>query len=163
MVLSKRCEYALRALIDIGLARALGRERVPLGELARHEGISEPFLAHILLQLNDAGVLSSRRGRHGGYAFAVAPSEVKPGDIVRLIDGPLAPVRCVSTSAYERCSCPDELHCGLRILMSDVRDAISDVLDRHTLGDVVDVTLRFMRRDGVAFPLATPTETSRGD
>jgi hypothetical protein len=78
--------------------------------------------------------------------------------VVRLIDGPLAPIGCVSQTAYEKCSCPDEVHCGLRMLMLDVRNAIAGILDRYTLADVVEVTLRKMRASGVVHPFAdSPT------
>jgi hypothetical protein len=80
--------------------------------------------------------------------------EIVMGGVVRLIDGPLAPIRCVSQTAYARCSCPDEDHCGLRILMEDVRSAVAGVLDRHTLADVVGITLRKIRRDGATPPFA---------
>src|ERR1700679_4380572 len=80
--------------------------------------------------------------------------EITGGSVVRLIDGPLAPIRCVSQSAYEKCTCPDEVHCGLRMLMLDVRNAIADILDRYTLADVVEVTLRKMRRDSVLLPFS---------
>ena len=73
---------------------------------------------------------------------------------MRLIDGPLAPIGCVSQSAYEKCTCPDEAHCGLRMIMLDVRNAISDILDRYTVADVVEVSLRKMRRDGVPLPFS---------
>ena len=72
------------------------------------------------------------------------------------MDGPLAPIACVSQSAYEKCTCPDEVHCGLRMLMLDVRNAIADILDRYSLADVVEVTLRKMRRDGIAIPSLRP-------
>ncbi len=72
--------------------------------------------------------------------------------MVRLIDGPLAPIACVSKTAYAPCSCPDEDHCGLRMLMLDVRNAIAHLLDRHTLAEVVEVTMRSLRRDKVAPP-----------
>ena len=77
---------------------------------------------------------------------------IRMGDIVRLIEGRLAPISCASETAYERCSCPDEDHCGLRMLMIDVRNAIASILDRYTLAQVVEVTLRKMRRDGVTPP-----------
>ncbi|WP_345785725.1 Rrf2 family transcriptional regulator [Pelagicoccus sp. SDUM812002] len=70
------------------------------------------------------------------------------GDLVRTLDGPLAPIRCASQTAYERCSCPDEVHCGLRMLMIDVRNAVSNILDRYSLQNVVEVTLRKIRRSG---------------
>jgi hypothetical protein len=74
---------------------------------------------------------------------------------VRLIDGPLAPIGCVSQTAYEPCTCPDEAHCGLRMLMLDVRNAIANILDRYTLADVVEITLRKMRRDSISLPFST--------
>jgi Rrf2 family protein len=154
MNVSKRCEYALRALIDIGLAQELGNPVVRVGALARHERISGLFLGHILLQLNEAGYVQSRRGKNGGYSLAIPMSQIKLGEIVRLMDGPLAPIRCASVTAYERCSCPDEDHCGLRLLMIDVRTAISGILDRYSLADIVHTTLKKMRRDRVQFALA---------
>ena len=74
------------------------------------------------------------------------------GDVVRLIDGPLAPIRCASVTAYKKCSCPDEAHCGLRLLMVDVRNAIANILDRYSLADIVEVTLRKIRRDKAPLP-----------
>jgi Rrf2 family protein len=152
--LSKRGEYALRALIDFGLAHALGRPLLQVNELASKEELPVKFLEQILMQLKGAGYLDSRRGKHGGYLLAKDPKEIVIGNVVRLIDGPLAPISCVSQMAYERCTCPDEEHCGLRMLMSDVRNAIANILDRYTLADVVEVTLRKMRRDKVPLPFA---------
>jgi len=156
MQISKRCEYALRALIDIGIAHELGRELLPIAELAEHETISVKFLEQILLQLKEAGYLDSKRGKHGGYALRKPMQLVKMGEIVRLIDGPLAPIKCASKTAYERCSCPDEEHCGLRMLMLDVRSAVSDILDRHTLQDIVRVTMRKLKRDRILPPFRGP-------
>jgi DNA-binding IscR family transcriptional regulator len=82
------------------------------------------------------------------------------GQVVRLIDGPLAPIGCVSQTKYEKCSCPDENHCGLRMLMLDVRNAIAEILDRYTLSQVVDVTIRALRRDGLPIPFAEPEAPS---
>jgi transcriptional regulator Rrf2-like protein len=79
-------------------------------------------------------------------------NRIKFGEVIRLIDGPLAPIRCVSQMSYARCSCPDEIHCGLRMLMFDVRNAISTVLDRYTFADIVEITLRKYRRDKVIPP-----------
>jgi len=152
MNLSKRGEYALRALIDIGMAREQGRELLPIRELAERERIPVKFLEQILLQLKEAGFLESRRGKKGGYLLRKSPKAIRIGDVVRLIDGPLAPIPCVSKTAYAPCSCPDEDHCGLRMLMLDVRNSIAEHLDRHTLEDVVEVTMRKLRRDRVAPP-----------
>ncbi|MBV9492431.1 MAG: Rrf2 family transcriptional regulator [Verrucomicrobia bacterium] len=152
MKLSKRGEYALRALIDFGLAKALGKPLLQVNELASKEDIPVKFLEQILMQLKAGGYLESRRGKHGGYLLGMPPDQIRIGQVIRLIDGPLAPIKCVSQIAYERCTCPDEEHCGLRMLMLDVRNAISNILDRFTLADVVDVTLRKMRRDRVPMP-----------
>jgi Rrf2 family protein len=155
MKLSKRGEYALRALIDLGLLKELGRPLLRISELAEKERLPERFLEQILAQLKSAGYLDSKRGKHGGYFLKKPMEKIRIGEVVRLIDGPLAPIRCVSQTAYQPCSCPDEAHCGLRILMEDVREAISRILDRHTLWDVVNVTLKKARRDGAALPFLT--------
>ncbi len=152
MNLSKRGEYALRALIDIGIAKEQGRNLLPIRELAERERIPVKFLEQILLQLKEAGFLESKRGKKGGYLLRKAPRSIRIGDVVRLIDGPLAPIPCVSKTAYAPCSCPDEDHCGLRMLMLDVRNSIAEHLDRHTLEDVVEVTMRKLRRDHVVPP-----------
>ena len=152
MKLSKRGEYALRALIDLGIASELGWPMLQVSELAAKEKLPIKFLEQILAQLKAAGYVEARRGKFGGYSLARPMKRIKFGAVVRLIDGPLAPIRCVSRTSYARCSCPDEVHCGLRMLMLDVRNAISTVLDRFTLADIVDITLRKYRRDKVTPP-----------
>ena len=155
MKLSKKGEYALRALIELGLAAEVKRELVQVSELAEKEHMPVKFLEQILQALKAAGFVKSQRGKFGGYSLAKPAREITIGSIVRLIDGPLAPIGCVSQTAYEKCSCPDEVHCGLRMLMLDVRNAISGILDRYSLSDVVEVTLRKLKRDGVPLPYAT--------
>lgn len=152
MKLTKRGEYALRALIDFGIAHELGRPLIKVGELVEKERLPVKFLEQILMQLREAGYIETKRGKGGGYFLAKAPKEIRFGEVIRLIDGPLAPIACVSQTAYERCTCPDENHCGLRMLMLDVRNAIAKILDRYVLADVVEITLRKMRRDGVPIP-----------
>ena len=152
MKLSKRGEYALRALIDLGIASELGWPMLQISELATKEKLPIKFLEQIFTQLKAAGYVKSRRGKFGGYSLARPTNRIKFGAIIRLIDGPLAPIRCVSATSYARCSCPDEVHCGLRMLMFDVRNAITAVLDRFTLADIVEITLRKYRRDKVAPP-----------
>jgi len=152
MKLSKRGEYALRALIDLGIASELGWPMLQISELAAKEKLPIKFLEQIFAQLKAAGYVESRRGKFGGYSLARPMKRIKFGAVVRLIDGPLAPIRCVSSTSYARCSCPDEIHCGLRMLMFDVRNAITAVLDRFTLADIVEITLRKYRRDKVAPP-----------
>jgi len=151
---SKRGEYALRALIDFGLAQALGRPLLQVSELASKEDLPVKFLEQILMQLKAAGYLESRRGKHGGYLLARPPENISIGQVIRLIDGPLAPIACVSHTAYERCSCPDEEHCGLRMLMLDVRNAITNILDRYTLADVVEITVRKLRKNKMPLPFS---------
>ncbi len=94
------------------------------------------FLEQILLTLKNAGLLHSKMGIGGGYYLARPADQISLGHIVRILDGPLAPVRCVSQMAYEPCGCPDEQTCGLRLVMQDVRNAIAGILDHTTLADV---------------------------
>lgn len=151
--LSKRGEYALRALIDLGIAQELGRPLLQISALVEKEKLPEKFLVQILLQLREAGYIESKRGKYGGYSLARPMDNINFGQIIRLIDGPLAPIACVSHTAYAPCTCPDEAHCGLRMLMLDVRNAIANVLDRYTLADIVGITLRKLRRDKARFHL----------
>ena len=152
MRLSKRGEYALRALIDLGIASELGWPLLQTSQLAAKERLPIKFLEQIFTQLKAAGYVKSKRGKLGGYSLAKKMDQIRFGSVIRLIDGPLAPIRCVSQTAYSRCSCPDEAHCGLRMLMLDVRNAIARILDRHTLADIVGITLRKLRRDKVTPP-----------
>jgi Rrf2 family protein len=152
MRLSKRGEYALRALIDLGIAQEIGRPMLPIRELAAKEKLPVKFLEQILTQLKAGGYVESTRGKLGGYSLRKPMTRIKFGAVIRLIDGPLAPIQCVSLTAYARCSCPDEAHCGLRMLMLDVRNAIAKILDRYTLAEIVEITLRKLRRDKVASP-----------
>lgn len=154
MKLSKKGEYALRALIDLGIAAEVGRELVQVGELADKELIPIKFLEQIMQELKTAGLVISQRGKFGGYRLSRPASEISVGSVIRLIDGPLAPIGCVSQTAYEKCSCPDETHCGLRMLMLDVRNAIAGILDRYSLADVVDVTTRKMKRNDIPLPFS---------
>ena len=161
MKLSKKGEYALRALIDLGIAAEVGRSLVQVTELAANERLPVKFLEQIMQLLREAGLVESERGKYGGYRLARPAGKIAVGQVVRFIDGPLAPIGCVSQTAYEKCSCPDETHCGLRMLMLDVRNAITSILDRYSLADVVEVTLRKMRRDGVALPFTQPLRNPR--
>lgn len=152
MNLSKRGEYALRTLIRLGVAQSSGRDLVSVTELAEVERLPLKFIEQILTQLRHAGYVETRRGKAGGYRIVKPLEEIRMGEVVRLIDGRLAPIACASETCYERCTCPDEEHCGLRMLMIDVRNAIARILDRYTLGDVVAVTLRKIKRDGLPAP-----------
>lgn len=135
MKLSKRGEYGLRAMVDLA-SQASPSGVVPIKDIAQREQIPVKFLEQILLTLRNAGLLRSRLGVAGGYYLARPAAEITLGQIVRVLDGPLAPIRCVSKMAYEPCACPDEETCGLRLVMLDVRNAIAGILDRTTLADV---------------------------
>lgn len=168
MTITKRGEYALRALIAICIAKEFGRDLVPIAELAAKECLPIKFLEQILTQLKEAGYVDSKRGRYGGYFLATSANRIRFGTVIRLIDGPLAPIACVSQTAYKPCTCPDEAHCGLHMLMLDVRNTIANILDRYTLADTVEITLRKMRRDrmplpfkGVIYPPVQMTQCGR--
>ena len=157
MRLSKRGEYALRALIDLGIAAEVGFPILQVSQLAAKERLPIKFLEQIFTQLKTAGYVKSKRGKLGGYSLAKRMDQIRFGAVIRLIDGPLAPIRCVSQTEYARCTCPDEVHCGLRMLMLDVRNAIARILDRYTLADIVEVTLRKLRRDKIVPPFLPRT------
>jgi Rrf2 family protein len=154
MKVSKRGEYALRALIDLGIAQELGRPLLRAQEIVARENLPKGFLDQILMQLRKAGYIGTKRGKYGGYFLSMPMDSISIGQVVRLIDGPLAPIRCVSQSKYEKCSCPDENTCGLRTLMLEVRNAIANILDRHTLADTVRSTMAKMRSCGNPLPYA---------
>ena len=155
MHLSKKAEYALRATITLGIAAEVGRRTIAGAELAEANRLPLKFVERILQELRDAGLVESHRGKFGGYSLAKPADQIGIGELVRLMDGRLAPICCASENAYQPCTCPDEDHCGLRMIMIDVRNAIAAILDRYTVAQVVEVTLRKMRRDGIVPPFAT--------
>ena len=138
MRLSKRGEYGLRAMIDLAESNSNGNSVVQIKEIAERQHIPTKFLEQILLSLKNSGILHSKMGIGGGYYLGRPAEEITLGQIIRVLDGPLAPIRCVSQMAYESCGCPDESSCGLRLTMLDVRNAISAILDTTTLADVTD-------------------------
>lgn len=154
MKLSKRGEYGMRTLINLGIAREVGRDVVAASDLANVDNLPLKFVEQILADFRHAGIVGTKRGKFGGYFLQKPAGEIKMGDMVRLLDGMLAPIPCASESFYQPCTCADEDHCGLRMLMIDVRNAVSNILDRYTLGDVVEVTLRKLRRDKLPIPFA---------
>jgi Rrf2 family protein len=132
MKISKKGEYALRAMISLAMARE--KKVVRIADVAAAEGIPAKFLEQIFLQLTRAGLLCSKRGKGGGYVFAASPDAISIGQIVRLIDGPLAPLGCVSKAFHV--SCAREKNCVLHDVMLDVRNAIAKILDNISLADV---------------------------
>ena len=154
MHLSKKAEYALRATIHLGIAKEVGRGTISGAELAEANRLPLKFIERILQELREAGLVETHRGKFGGYSLAKPADQIGVGQLIRLVDGRLAPICCASENAYQPCTCPDEDHCGLRMLMIDVRNAIAGILDRYSVAQVVEVTLRKMRRDGVIPPFA---------
>jgi Rrf2 family cysteine metabolism transcriptional repressor len=140
MRISRKGEYALRAVTFLALN--YGKAPVRIHEISKREKIPEKFLEQILLQLRRAGLLESRRGAHGGYLLLRRPEKVSIADVIRVIDGPLAPIGCVSKWAHVRCE--DERKCGLRRVMLEVRNVVADMLEGITLKDVCksQVTVR---------------------
>jgi Rrf2 family protein len=134
MRLSRRSEYGLRALVD--LIRHDGSGPVALAALAKRNNLPTKFLEQIMATLKHGGVVRTTLGAHGGYAMAADASSVTIGRVVRLLDGALAPLPCVSLRYYGRCSCPDEATCPLRDVMIDVRDAMLEILDKETLAEL---------------------------
>jgi len=134
-MLSKKAKYALQACLS--LADEPFGQPILIADLAERDGIPKKFLEIILLDLRNAGILASRKGKGGGYFLARSPESITVGQIVRLLDGTLAPVPCVSQASYQPCGdCKDEGVCGIRMVMKDARDAISNVLDHASLADV---------------------------
>jgi Rrf2 family cysteine metabolism transcriptional repressor len=134
MRLSRRSEYGLRALID--LVRHEGEGPIPLTTLATRNRLPVKFLEQIMATLKHAGIVRTTLGTHGGYTMAAEASTVSIGRIVRLLDGALSPMGCVSLRYYEPCSCPDEATCPLRDAMIDLRDAMLEILDSESLASV---------------------------
>lgn len=140
MKLSKRGFYGLKAIIyiaEVSITSQTERQLVQIKEIAEHEQIPGKYLEQILLSMKNAGLLNSKMGAGGGYYLARPADKILLSEVVRLLEGPLAPVRCVSNMAYEPCGCVDEASCGLRLVMKDVRDAIAAVLENVSLADVV--------------------------
>jgi Rrf2 family protein len=134
-MLSKKAKYGLKALLY--LADQPDERTVLIADIAAAERIPKKFLDMILLEMRNAGMLFSRKGKGGGYALALPPERISIGAVVRLLDGPLAPVACVSKSAYRPCDdCTSEEACRIRRLMGQVRDAMAGVLDNATLADL---------------------------
>jgi Rrf2 family protein len=134
--ISKKTKYGLQALTT--LARKYGEGPVLIATLAKDDDIPIKFLELILLDLKNGGILDSKKGPGGGYLLSRPPEKITLGSVIRMMEGPLAPLPCASETAYRPCEeCRDVEHCGTRMVMREVRDAIAEILDRTTLQDVV--------------------------
>lgn len=151
-MLTKKGKYGLKAIAD--LATLEPGETAFVTEIATRNNIPKKFLDTILLELRNSGVLRSKKGPSGGYALSKPASEIYIGQIVRTLDGPLAPIRCASRSAFEACEdCADPATCAVRSSMSAVRDAMAEVLDNMTLEQFLSQKARDQREPG---PRDTP-------
>ena len=134
MKLSSRGEYALRALLVLGLN--YGQNVVSIQAISNHQNIPKRFLEQILNDLKSGGFVQSKRGMAGGYRLARKPDQISVASIVRHVEGALAPVSCVSEKFYEKCSCPDESRCAIRSVMKEVREAILSIAERVTVAEL---------------------------
>lgn len=138
-IISKKTKYCLRALYN--LARNYGHGPSLVQTVADEEHIPKKFLELILLSAKAGGLVDSKPGRGGGYHLTKHPSDITVGQVIRLMEGPLAPLPCASETAYRRCEeCVDERTCGTRLVMRRVRDATAEILDRTSLADVCRMT-----------------------
>lgn len=133
MKISSRGEYSLRALIVLGLN---GRDVMSIADISEKTRVPVPYLEQILLQLKMLGYVQSKRGKYGGYMLRLPPERIPVGEVIRKLEGPLAPMNCVSVTAYE--SCPLEQGCLLKPLWAMVRDTVADLLDRTTLKHLLE-------------------------
>ncbi|MDO8578666.1 MAG: Rrf2 family transcriptional regulator [Dehalococcoidales bacterium] len=138
MKISKKGEYALKAMIELAVNYDKGEPVTLINEVAKRKAIPQKYLEQILLSLKRAGLLDAKRGVGGGYSLSSPPEKISLGQIIRAIEGPLAPMGCASISAHV--SCPDESLCGLNSVMLEVREAISGILDNTSLKDLVKRT-----------------------
>ncbi|MBM4341953.1 MAG: Rrf2 family transcriptional regulator [Deltaproteobacteria bacterium] len=144
-MLPMKSRYGLKALVF--LARAPTDAPVQAAAIAQAEGIPRKFLEAILVELKNGGVLASKRGKAGGYVLRSPPADVNLGDVIRMLSGPLAPLPCLSKTAYQRCQeCADERTCAVRTLLADVHAEALRIVDGTTLADLVQ------RIDGAAAP-----------
>jgi Rrf2 family protein len=135
-MITRKTKYALSALVH--LARKSKEGPILISRLAREERIPKKFLELILLDLKNSGILQSKRGKGGGYSLSRPAQLIRVSQVVRLFDGPLAPIPCVSETAYQKCDdCRSEEDCGIRIVMKQVRDATASILEQTTLADLV--------------------------
>jgi Rrf2 family protein len=134
-VLTKKGKYGLKAMVHLAGLEPSGI--VQVAEIAESNSISKKFLDHILTELRNAGFVYSKKGRGGGYALARPANEIRVGAIIRVLDGPLAPIACASVTAFRPCTdCNDLRACAVRLVMIEARNAVADLLDNRTLAEL---------------------------
>lgn len=138
-MLTKKGKYGLKAMVHLA-GRPIG-EPTLVTEIAVSNEIPKKFLDTILGELRNAGFVNSKKGKGGGYTLARPAHTIRVGHIIRILDGPLAPIQCASNTAYRRCDdCIDEKKCGVRLIMLEARNAIATVLDNRTLAEMRAMT-----------------------
>jgi Rrf2 family transcriptional regulator, cysteine metabolism repressor len=142
MRVSHRCEYALRALLE--LAKCADQGPIRIDEIAKRQSIPKKFLANLLVHLKRGHFVQSKKGPDGGYYLARPARHIKVGEVVRAIDGPIAPIQCVSRTLGERCEMGCEMggRCAYFPLWRRVRDAVAEIVDQTTISDVLDEQTR---------------------
>jgi Rrf2 family protein len=139
-MLTNKGKYGLKALLHLAGLRA--GELALVSDIAMAENVPKKFLDAILGELRNAGFVVSKKGKGGGYCLARPPHEIVLGQVIRVLDGPLAPIACASRTRYRRCQdCTSEERCGVRLMMLDVRNAIAAILDERTLAHMQALTL----------------------
>ena len=137
-MITQKMKYALKALMELANEKAGDGQSLRIEEIAKRSGAPKRFLEHILLEIRNAGFIASVRGRHGGYVLIKEPREVPLSALMRLIDGPIAPLPCLSRRAYQRCEdCPDEDACRLRQVFGQVFWSYLVLIESLTLADLV--------------------------
>ena len=138
-MITQKMKYALKALLALADEAAKPQpEPLTIEEIARRSGTPKRFLEHILLEIRNAGVIASTRGRSGGYTLVKAPSEISISEMLRLIDGPIAPLACLSRRAYQRCEdCADEAACRIRKVFAEVFWSYLVIIESLTLADML--------------------------
>lgn len=135
-MLSKKAKYAINALVH--LAKQYEKGPILISDISEQENIPQKFLESILLDLKNAGILSSKKGRGGGYYLIKSPEDVNLADVMRLFDGPIAFLPCVTYKYYERCEeCIDEATCGIRQVFYEVRNETVEILKRSSLAAII--------------------------
>jgi len=134
-MLSKKAQYAFRALTT--LAKNEGNGHLPISSIVKEYPISTKFLETILLELKIGGILGSKRGKKGGYFLMTKPENINLAQVIRILDGPIAPLKCVSLNFYEKCEDCNDISCGLKKLMAEVRDANLKILENRTLRNLI--------------------------
>jgi len=145
-MLSKKAKYAINALVY--LAQQPQTEPVQIRTISENENISRKFLESILLVLRNAGMVNSKKGKDGGYYLSLTPEEINMAEVMRIFDGPIALLPCVTHKYYQKCQeCKDEVHCGIRDIFSDVRRETVRMLKDATLAQIIERQKNLFERD----------------